>query len=54
MKFEMKPLPYDYDALEPHISSRTLKFHYDKHHSGYMARRRLQGLRLKIRPWTAS
>lgn len=36
MKFEMKPLPYDYDALEPHISARTLKFHYDKHHHGYM------------------
>lgn len=36
MKFEMKPLPYAYDALEPHISEQTLKFHYDKHHSGYM------------------
>jgi len=36
MKFEMKPLPYDYDALEPHISARTLEFHYDKHHVGYM------------------
>lgn len=36
MKFEMKPLPYDYDALEPHIGARTLEFHYDKHHSGYM------------------
>jgi len=36
VKFEMKPLPYDYDALEPHISARTLEFHYDKHHKGYM------------------
>lgn len=36
MKFEMKPLPYDYSALEPHISARTLEFHYDKHHKGYM------------------
>lgn len=36
MKFEMKALPYDYDALEPHISARTLEFHYDKHHHGYM------------------
>ncbi len=42
MKFEMKPLPYDYDALEPHISSRTLKLHYDKHHSGYMAKLKAQ------------
>jgi Fe-Mn family superoxide dismutase len=32
----MKPLPYDYDALEPHIGVRTLQFHYDKHHHGYM------------------
>lgn len=38
MKFEMKPLPYDYDALEPHISARTLQFHYDKHHTGYLAK----------------
>ncbi len=38
MKFEMKPLPYDYDALEPHISARTLEFHYDKHHKGYMSK----------------
>lgn len=36
MKFEMTPLPYDYDALEPHIGARTLEFHYDKHHKGYM------------------
>ena len=36
MKFEMKPLPYDYDALEPHIGARTLEFHYDKHHTGYL------------------
>ncbi|MDZ7644494.1 MAG: hypothetical protein U5K76_09945 [Woeseiaceae bacterium] len=36
MKFEMQPMPYDYDALEPHISARTLEFHYDKHHAGYM------------------
>jgi len=36
VKFELKPLPYDYDALEPHISARTMQFHYDKHHQGYM------------------
>ncbi len=36
MKFEVKPLPYDYNALEPHISARTLEFHYEKHHRGYM------------------
>lgn len=40
MNFEMKPLPYDYNALEPHISARTLEFHYDKHHHGYMKKLR--------------
>jgi Fe-Mn family superoxide dismutase len=34
MKF-LSPLPYSLDALEPHISSKTLDFHYNKHHRGY-------------------
>lgn len=38
MKFELPDLPYDYAALEPHISARTLHFHYDKHHRGYMTK----------------
>ena len=29
-------LPYDYDALEPYVSEKTLRFHYDKHHKGYV------------------
>ncbi len=29
-------LPYEYDALEPHISKRTMEFHYDKHHRSYV------------------
>lgn len=29
-------LPYDYDALEPHLSAETLSYHYDKHHTGYV------------------
>lgn len=32
----LPPLPYDYDALEPHIDARTMKFHHDKHHGGYV------------------
>ncbi len=36
MAFELPPLPYDYKALEPHISARTLEFHHDKHHAGYV------------------
>ncbi len=38
MKFELDPLPYALDALEPHISARTLDFHYNKHHRGYMSK----------------
>lgn len=35
MAFELPPLPYAYDALEPHIDSRTMHLHHDKHHAGY-------------------
>ena len=31
-------LPYAEDALEPHISGKTMKLHYEKHYSGYLAR----------------
>ncbi len=36
MKFELPPLPYDYAALEPVISTETMKTHHDKHHKGYV------------------
>jgi superoxide dismutase, Fe-Mn family len=36
MAFELPALPYPQDALEPHISARTLSFHYGKHHAGYV------------------
>lgn len=36
MNFEVPALPYDKSALEPAMSSRTLEFHYEKHHKGYM------------------
>jgi len=36
MAFELPPLPYDMKGLEPHISSRTLEFHYGKHHAAYV------------------
>lgn len=38
MTFELPPLPYAKDALEPHISARTLDVHYEKHHKGYLAK----------------
>lgn len=33
---ELPPLPYAHEALEPVISAKTLGFHYDKHHRGYL------------------
>jgi len=35
MAFELPKLPYAYDALEPHIDSRTMEIHHGKHHNGY-------------------
>ncbi|MBQ9312197.1 MAG: superoxide dismutase [Bacteroidales bacterium] len=35
-KFELSPLPYSMDALEPHVSKTTLEFHYGKHHQTYV------------------
>ena len=35
MAFELPPLPYAYDALEPTISKETMTFHHDKHHKAY-------------------
>jgi Fe-Mn family superoxide dismutase len=34
--FALPDLPYAYDALEPAISARTMKFHHDKHHAAYI------------------
>jgi superoxide dismutase, Fe-Mn family len=36
MAFELPPLPYEMDALAPHISQETLEFHYGKHHQTYV------------------
>jgi Fe-Mn family superoxide dismutase len=36
MAFELPPLPYKRNALEPHISKETLDYHYGKHHQGYV------------------
>lgn len=35
MAFELAPLPYAYDALEPHIDARTMEIHHSKHHNAY-------------------
>ena len=36
MAFSLPPLPYEMNALEPHISTETLEFHYGKHHQTYV------------------
>src|SRR3954453_16225854 len=36
MSFEVPPLPYDYNALEPHIDEQTMRIHHDKHHQAYV------------------
>jgi len=36
MSIEFPELPYALDALEPHISARTLEFHHGKHHKAYV------------------
>ncbi|MCP9926947.1 superoxide dismutase [Cyanobium sp. CH-040] len=35
--FELPPLPYPFDALEPVIDARTMEIHHDRHHAGYVA-----------------
>jgi Fe-Mn family superoxide dismutase len=36
MAFTLPPLPYDYNALEPHIDEQTMRIHHDKHHAAYV------------------
>jgi len=36
MPFELPPLPYAYNALEPHIDEQTMRIHHDKHHGTYV------------------
>ena len=52
MPFEVPPLPYGYDALEPHIDEQTMRVHHDKHHQAYVdnANTALEGTPLADRP----
>jgi superoxide dismutase, Fe-Mn family len=52
MPFEVPPLPYDYDALEPHIDEQTMHLHHDKHHQAYVdnANKALEGTEWADRP----
>jgi Fe-Mn family superoxide dismutase len=36
MAYSLPPLPYDYNALEPHIDEQTMRLHHDIHHQAYV------------------
>ena len=36
MAYSVPPLPYAFDALEPHIDAKTMEIHHDKHHAAYV------------------
>jgi Fe-Mn family superoxide dismutase len=36
MPYQLPPLPYSFDALEPHIDAKTMEIHHDKHHATYV------------------
>ncbi|MEP6664429.1 MAG: superoxide dismutase [Mn], partial [Verrucomicrobiota bacterium] len=36
MAYELPPLPYPNNALEPHIDAKTMEIHHDKHHAAYV------------------
>ncbi|HEX9381145.1 MAG TPA: superoxide dismutase [Gaiellaceae bacterium] len=52
MPFEVPALPYDYNALEPHIDEQTMRIHHDKHHQAYVdnANKALEGTEWADRP----
>jgi Fe-Mn family superoxide dismutase len=52
MAYSVSPLPYSYDALEPHIDKATMEFHHDKHHQAYVdkANAALEGTEWADRP----
>ena len=38
MPYDVPPLPYAFDALQPHIDARTMEIHHDKHHAAYVSK----------------
>ena len=36
MAYQLPPLPYGFDALEPHIDAKTMEIHHDRHHQAYV------------------
>jgi Fe-Mn family superoxide dismutase len=52
MALQVPPLPYDYNALEPHIDEETMRVHHDKHHQAYVdnGNKALEGTEWADRP----
>jgi Fe-Mn family superoxide dismutase len=52
MPYEVPPLPYPYEALEPHIDEQTMQIHHDRHHQAYVdnANAALEGTEWADRP----
>ena len=52
MAYEVPPLPYDYNALEPTIDEQTMHLHHDKHHQAYVtnANKALEGTEWADKP----
>ena len=52
MAYSLPDLPYDYNALEPHIDEQTMRVHHDKHHQAYVdnANKALEGTEWADRP----
>lgn len=48
MQIALPQLPYDYDALEPHISRSTLELHHGKHHRAYVEKARMLAASLHL------
>ena len=52
MAYTLPPLPYAYDALEPHIDAQTMEIHHGKHHQAYVdnANKALEGTDMPTMP----
>src|SRR5438093_13172754 len=52
MAYELPPLPYPKEALEPHIDAATMEIHHDKHHNAYVTNlnKAIAGTPLETKP----